>query len=151
MNTKDIGDIAEANIIARLLEFGWMVAKPFGDNQFYDLIVDYGEGLKRIQIKSSKYHEKRGVIISYTRRLHNTRTKSVCKAYTKDEIDFFIIYSPELKQIYLIPIEEQAGKKAAILRVTSPKGRNKNNKNMRWSEKYLINSLNWTCLTKNDR
>jgi hypothetical protein len=136
MNNKLKGDIAEAVFVAECLKKGWVVSKPFGDNCRYDAILDRGNGLERIQIKSSTYSTKRGVVEAATRRIYNNQTKGqICNCYTKDEIDAFVIYSPELEKLFYIPIEEQENKKYVNLRVTSNENTQKS-PNIRWASKY---------------
>jgi hypothetical protein len=48
---------------------GLVVAKPYGDNEKYDLIVDAGRRLWRVQVKSSaaKHHRGYAVRASWSR------------------------------------------------------------------------------------
>jgi len=48
---KTIGDCSQAYIMAKLLEIGYSVLTPFGDNQRYDLVIEDAEGqLWRVQL-----------------------------------------------------------------------------------------------------
>jgi hypothetical protein len=141
MNNKTKGNIAEAVFTAECLKKGWSVSIPFGDNCRYDAILDRGDGLERIQIKSSTFNTERGVIRAATRRIYNNQTKgSICNTYTKEEIDAFVIYSPELDKLYYVPISEQDGKKYLNLRVTasSKKAVTPKNPSIRWSKDYEL-------------
>ena len=51
-NTKQTGDVTEARIIAVLIEAGYSVSIPFGDNDRYDLVLDTGNKLRRVQCKT---------------------------------------------------------------------------------------------------
>lgn len=136
MNNKSKGNIAEAVFTAECLKRGWIISIPYGDNCRYDAILDRGNGLERIQIKSSTYSSRRGVIEASTRRIYNNKTKGqICNTYTKDEIDAFVIYSPELEKFYYIPIIEQEKQKTISLRVTTNK-RIENRSEIRWASKY---------------
>ena len=42
-NHKAIGELSQAYIIARLIEIGYNVLVPYGDNLRYDLIIEDGE------------------------------------------------------------------------------------------------------------
>ncbi len=53
MNTKQIGEITEACILAILLKAGYVVLTPFGDNQRYDLVIERDGVFQRVQCKSS--------------------------------------------------------------------------------------------------
>ena len=139
MNSKLKGDIAEAVFTAECLKRGWIISKPYGDNCRYDAILDRGNGLERIQIKSSTFSPERGVIQSATRRIYNNQTKGqICNSYSKKDIDAFVIYSPELEKLYFVPIDEQEDKKYINLRVSSSNKAVKTPKNpyIRWANKY---------------
>ena len=139
MNNKLKGDIAEAIFTAECLKKGYIVSKPYGDNCRYDAILDRGNGLERIQVKSSTYSAERGVIQAATRRIYNNQTKGqICNAYSKKDIDAFVIYSPELNKLYFVPIDEQSDKKYINLRVSSSNKATEtpNNPSIRWASKY---------------
>lgn len=53
MNSKHIGNIGEILAIAYLVKKGYYVSIPYGDNARYDLIVDDGIKLHRIQVKTT--------------------------------------------------------------------------------------------------
>lgn len=52
MNTKQVGDETEARILAALVSEGYSVSIPFGDNDSYDLGLDTGRELLRVQWKT---------------------------------------------------------------------------------------------------
>lgn len=52
-NSKDVGDETEATIISAAIGAGYSVAIPFGDNDKYDLVLDDGDELLRIQCKTA--------------------------------------------------------------------------------------------------
>lgn len=54
MNSKKQGDIGVAQAIAYYATLGWTVSIPLTDSQDYDIIVDDGSGLQRVQVKTSK-------------------------------------------------------------------------------------------------
>ncbi len=51
MNPKELGEMAEAEFLARALEMGVAVAKPWGESRGYDFIVDDEGQLCRVQVK----------------------------------------------------------------------------------------------------
>ena len=53
MNTKQVGNIGEAAILSKLVEYGVSVYIPFGDNEKADLVADFNGKLVRIQVKTS--------------------------------------------------------------------------------------------------
>jgi PD-(D/E)XK nuclease superfamily protein len=54
---KIVGDRACAMVLARLLEVFDTVLLPFGENQRYDLVVDTGNELMRVQCKTGRLRE----------------------------------------------------------------------------------------------
>src|SRR5208283_5861543 len=53
MTRKQRGEMAEAAFLARVAGLGFGVAKPWGESSRYDLIVDNGRRLLRVQVKSA--------------------------------------------------------------------------------------------------
>jgi hypothetical protein len=133
MNNKHKGTIAESVFTTEALKRGWTVSLPYGDNARYDVILDRGNGLERLQIKSSTLRNKS--IVAYTRSIYNNSKGQQCKTYTAEEIDGFVIYSPELDSLYLVPIEKQEGKKSINLTLES---RNPNHPMLNWAKDYTL-------------
>lgn len=52
-NLKWMGEVAESAFLHKAMELGLAVAKPWGDSSRYDFIVDTGERLLRVQVKST--------------------------------------------------------------------------------------------------
>ena len=62
-NHKAIGERSEAFIIAKLIEVGYGVLTPFGDNLRYDLVMEDADGIfYRIQCKTGWMDEAKTVI-----------------------------------------------------------------------------------------
>jgi hypothetical protein len=57
-NTKSIGELGVARTLTRLLGSGYAVSLPFGDNLRYDLVVDDGQRLLRVQCKTGRLDDK---------------------------------------------------------------------------------------------
>lgn len=131
MNTKQIGEISEALMMAKFLELGWIVLKPFGDNQRYDLVIDKGNGFEKVQVKTG--HLKNGVIrfatvSSYVHRKNGTKNY-------KGQCDYFGIYCPANKKCYLIKVNDSTMSQGS-LRIELPK--NKQVKNITMASNYEI-------------
>ena len=104
MHTKQVGDIAEAAIILRALEKGWSVSKPIGENQRYDLIIDDGSTLHKVQCKSAKLTDN--IIVGSISRISRNGDVFVRHKYTTDEIDVFALYCPDVKECYWISCKD---------------------------------------------
>src|SRR5205807_1544095 len=50
---KRLGEVAEAAFLAKASDLGFRVAKPWGDSDPYDFIVETGGRLWKVQVKSA--------------------------------------------------------------------------------------------------
>lgn len=125
------GDASEAKVLTELLERGYSVSKPFGDNQRYDLIADDGEELHRIQVKTGKMKDNYIEFKLTSNRSHASGVEH--KPYTSDEIDSFVVYSPENGGLYWVPVED-TGTSAMRLRLES----NQDQPQINWASEYEI-------------
>lgn len=100
INTKVKGDITEAMVAARLLQFGVAVLKPFGDNQRYDLVTDDGTKFTRVQCKTGRL--RNGCIEFNTKSVgYGGKTTSY-----HGQVDVFGVYCQEVDKVYIVPIED---------------------------------------------
>ncbi|MDQ2887048.1 MAG: group I intron-associated PD-(D/E)XK endonuclease [Chloroflexota bacterium] len=105
-NHKAIGELSEVILIARLLEVGYGILTPLGDNLRYDLVIeDAEEKFWRIQCKTGRsngeYIEFAPASLYYHTRAGRTTHGS--KSYN-NPIDYFAVYCPENRAVYLIPV-----------------------------------------------
>jgi len=99
--TKAIGEAAEAAFLAKATSLGFGVAKTWGDSERYDFILDSGEKLWRIQVKSSRLSDGSRYIV---------KTKGNTSRYTAKEIDFIVAYIVPENLWYVIPISVAASR-----------------------------------------
>jgi hypothetical protein len=136
------GAVAEAEISAALIRLDLMVMRPLCEGGRYDLVVDIGERLLRLQCKwASRYG---GVLTTRCSTSRHTPHGYRLTTYTADEIDAIAVYAPDTDGCYLIPAREVAGCKAMNLRLT-PTGNNQA-EGVHWARDYeLRTSLrrNW--------
>src|SRR6266704_7037901 len=59
LGTRRMGDLAELAFMYRAASEGIGVARPYGDSHPYDILVQHGRKLSRIQVKSCFSFEKR--------------------------------------------------------------------------------------------
>ena len=138
MNTKVKGNIAESFVIAKCMAHGWTVLEPRGENDPYDIVIDKhdGKGFQKVQVKSSTYYDDKGCLIAMITRVRNNSKGVIRKYYSRDEVDYFGVYSPELDKVYLIHFDDKKAKGALQLRVKPAK--NNNAKNVMHAEKFEI-------------
>jgi len=116
MNTSEKGDASEAAVIAALKLQGYQVSIPFGDSARYDLIVDDGGELLKVQVKTATEQRQSGAVTfnCYTDSYKNGGNRNT-KHYTSDDIDGFAVYAPSLDTCYWVNVET-AGKSKMTLR-----------------------------------
>lgn len=135
-NHKAVGEQSEAIIMARLLEVGYSVLVPFGDNKRYDLVIeDAGELFWRIQCKTGWMDTAKSVIKFATASSYNHTMRNKGQKHYRGQYEFFAVYCPENKGIYLVPVD-QVGLTQAILRLTPTL--NNQGKRVRWAKDYEI-------------
>jgi hypothetical protein len=95
LKTKEKGELAELAFLHKAASPGFGVARPHGDSERYDFILDSGERFWRVQVKSIF-----GLVeaIYRTRRLHGDKIP-----YTAEEIDFLVTYIASEKPLVRDP------------------------------------------------
>jgi hypothetical protein len=130
MNTKDKGDLAEAAILKDLLPEN-LVADPFGDNARYDFLVDTGQKIVRVQVKSAR--DKDGVISVHTSSSPTMRGNDREFREYNGEADIIAGYCPTNDVCFYVPVSE-AGKRE--FKVRYQKTKNGQKKGINWLEDY---------------
>jgi len=105
MDTNQVGDVAEQAVVLRAMELGWRVCLPVGNSSSYDLIIDVDGRLVRIQVKSAWSDTKSGNYIVDNRRTKTNRREMIRGEYKKNDFDFAIVYLPDVKVFYVMPVE----------------------------------------------
>jgi PD-(D/E)XK endonuclease len=132
---KDIGDRTQLAVALALREAGFAVLAPLGENTRYDLVIDDGMRLARVQCKTGRL--RRGVIrfktcSSYA---HHSNTASAARDYL-GEVEYFSVYCPETGGVYLVPIGDAPLRWNCALRVEPT--RNNQQERVRYAADYLI-------------
>jgi PD-(D/E)XK endonuclease len=97
-NRKWVGEMAEAAFLHKAMELGLVASKPWGDNSRYDFVVDAGERLVRVQVKSTScLCEGRYAVAA-----HGSDPKA---GYSAQDIDFLVAHVPPEEAWYVIPVE----------------------------------------------
>lgn len=136
MNTKTVGDISEAHVLAALLRAGKHVLQPFGDNRRYDLAIDEGDGrMGRVQCKTGRLRKGAIRFPACSTACGAGLHPGARRAY-HGEIDYFGVYCPETGETYLIPLEADGPAREGTLRVDPPKNNQKTK--VRWAKDYVL-------------
>ena len=103
MTPKQLGNIGEAKAIAQFVQMKIPVYPAFGDNEKSDMIADFNGKLQRIQVKSSEHIKDNKIIFSLiSSTIH--RKNGTKHYYTKDEVDYFVLYNLETDLLLIIPL-----------------------------------------------
>jgi len=95
ISTQRKGDIAVGQAISKFTRMGYDVAFPFSESASYDLVVDTGKGLKRVQVRYSSAAEVA------LRRIHSNSKGYVVKKTKPNAYDWLYIFKDTGKE-YLI-------------------------------------------------
>ncbi len=98
LTRKQRGEMAEAAFLAKAASLGLRVSKPWGEGR-YDLIVDNGKKLLRVQVKSAHRPGKENEYRIYARGCS-------MRVYDASEIDLLAAYVVPANAWYLFPVEE---------------------------------------------
>jgi hypothetical protein len=142
LSTSRKGAVAEAEIAAALIRLDLVVLWPLCEGGRYDLVVDMGPQLLRVQCKWASRHGN--VLTARCSTSRHTPGGYMRSTYCAEEIDAIAAYSPHTDASYLIPIAEVEGHNAISLRLAPT--RNNQAERVRWARDYeLLASLerNW--------
>lgn len=109
---KHQGDTAELRFMLLNHSLGHTIAKPFGDNAKYDLIVDIDNELQRVQVKSTRSKDTTSGIDCYRCLVCSGAVNK--KMYSEDDIDYVAIYVIPEDAWYKIPIREIKAKSVRL-------------------------------------
>jgi hypothetical protein len=125
------GDVAESFTISKLAMQDKVSAIPNSENEPYDIIVDDGSSLRKVQIKKGRVD---GDKIKATLKRSNLNSEGrKQKYYSSEEIDGFMIAVLEIEEVLWLPIEE-APKSHVTFRTDSENS----DERIKWLENYTI-------------
>jgi hypothetical protein len=125
MNTKLRGDIAEQAAILHAMKRGWEVLKPVGDRLSYDLALDVGGHLVKVQVKCAWFDVGRGNYVADNRRTRTNRRVMLREAYKPSDFDFALVYIEQLDLFYVFPVDVFIGYASEIHLVEADKRQRK--------------------------
>lgn len=101
MTTIQVGNISESIVLATYIRAGYHVSVPFGNGCVYDLVVDAGPRLLKIQVKTG-WHCNGCLLYKDRRRIKDTKQNAM-RHYRTAGIDFFVGYDPQTDCLYVVP------------------------------------------------
>jgi hypothetical protein len=113
---KAIGDRSTLAIMWALRAVGYDLLVPFGENTRYDLVIDDGQNLAKVQCKTGRIRNGAIVFKVCSSYAHHPNPKNRFRPYG-NEIDYFAVYCPDNGGAYLVPRADVATRFQALLRV----------------------------------
>lgn len=111
LSPKARGELTEVIVLAKLIEYGYSVSLPFGDNCRYDMVVDDGQRLHRVQVKTARDGRTSGTIQFNTTSIHPLSGK---KTQYHGQIEAFLAYHPGTHAFYWVPVDDCQGERLAL-------------------------------------
>jgi PD-(D/E)XK endonuclease len=142
---KAIGDRSTLATMLALHDAGYAVFLPFGENTRYDLIIDDGVSLLRVQCKTGRLRDGAVRFSTCSSYGHHSRPRTHRRDYL-GEIDCFAVYCPQTGSAYLVPIEDLSTKVEGALRIEP--ARNGQQRGVRLGESYEIARVTVTDVRK---
>lgn len=136
MNSKQLGNITEVQVMLGFLQLGYNVLTPYGDCERYDFVADVNGKFVKIQVKSSKVSDDGTKFSFNTASTHYSDGKCVHHAYSKEDIDYFAtVYN---NQIYLIPVEECSSRLQSLRLIATKNGQTRG---VKWAKDYRLEEV----------
>lgn len=104
-NTQIQGALTEQKCFLKCIEQGYIVSKPLFDNARYDFILDTGNKILKIQVKSSRWNETKTGFSFNGYSQHSTGKGNKRMKYTSKEVDYFMTEFENNFYLYPVPVE----------------------------------------------
>jgi hypothetical protein len=99
---KERGEWVELQFMAGAVRKGFKVSKPWGDSSAYDVGIESGQRILRVQVKSTDCRTQYGYLCQFKPNAHS-------KPYTLKQVDFFAAYVIPKDVWYVIPAKVLLG------------------------------------------
>lgn len=107
MNPKVIANVGLGQAIAHFTSLNYSVSIPLTESQRYDMIVDDGVNLYRVEVKTTNTLDS---CIDFRTKGGNQTWSGEIKRITTEECDLVFCYSMATKEAYLFPVSVVAGR-----------------------------------------
>lgn len=104
MNTKQKGDLAVTQCIAKLSSLGYEILLPIGDRKPYDLVFDNNKKLYKVQAKFAG-KGSRNKHLAYLRITGGNQSFNYARKYGNDDFDYLYVFTADGRH-YLIKWKE---------------------------------------------
>lgn len=127
-NTSKVGNLTVAKLLVALAEKGKVVLTPFGEGERYDLMIDEGKKVLRVQCKTGKL--RKGCVL-----FNNYSQTGAGTKFYGTTVDAYGVYCPQNGKMYLVPAKDCMRYKTGLRVEPTKNGRTKN---IRYAERYEI-------------
>ena len=134
-NTNLIGSVTELKCITYFVELGYVVSVPQCTCR-YDFIIDTGDKLLKIQVKTCNTTRHPGGITFNTCSAHYVNGEHTHTSYKDDNIDYFCTYHNN--ECYLVPVCE-CGSREKCLQLSPVK--HGQTKNIAFAKDYIASDI----------
>jgi PD-(D/E)XK endonuclease len=132
---KAKGDRTTLAVMLALREAGFAVSVPFGENTRYDLVIDDGKRLARVQCKTGRLREGAVLFAACSCYGHHRNPDTARRSY-EGQIDLFAVHCQQNGRVYVIPIDDIQARVMVTLRVDPP--RNGQRRKIRFAADYEL-------------
>ncbi len=126
MYKYEYGNLSESIVLSAYLREGFTVSLPYGSGASYDLVVDTGSRLLKIQVKTAWINKG---CIQYKSQRRQSGAGLTRRPYRNGEADYFVAFCPANGNLYVVPAENHGVQ--GRLRINSVK--NGQMKLIRWA------------------
>lgn len=142
MNSKMIGNIGEAKILAKLVELQIPVYIQFGDNEPADYLILVNNKPYKVQVKTSTTFNGETTNFDLTSSTFHRKNGHKHK-YSREEVDLFMCYDYCTGKIFIF---KNNGQRSAIkVRYAQPKNNNVKHINFAVDHELTFDKLNFVC------
>ncbi|MGH9798770.1 MAG: group I intron-associated PD-(D/E)XK endonuclease [Blastocatellia bacterium] len=121
------GNLSELKVMAAYTQAGFIVSVPFGGGASYDLIVDTGTRLLKVQVKTGRL--RNGCVIFPMQRFSGHKKG---RRYDPKEFNVFVVYCPDNDSTYAIDFDKSLSQG----RLRCVETRNNQKEKIRWASEF---------------
>ena len=114
MKPKEKGDLATSHAIHYFMTNGYEVCLPIGDKRPYDLVVELGGALSRVQVKYAGYYNGEKKYKAALRTMGGNQSYFTAKKYDDTDFDLLFVYVENGRR-FLIPWPELANRNSVSI------------------------------------
>ena len=126
------GAVAESAVIHGALKLGLDVYRPVAEGGRYDLVIDAGSQLLRVQCKTAV--RRKSVVVIECRSCRRTADGYLRRTYAARDVDAIAAHCAEIDRLFLLPPPVFDGRTAIQLRLAA--SRNNQKLGIRWADDF---------------